>query len=175
MKYILLIVLLAPLFLPAQDSIRPATGSQVAVGCKLIKQTDPYTRETKLSSGFISLQGASVTIDADNKEIDFFFTISDKCFTDASTVFIFFKGSKTKTTYRNNGSMNCNGYFHFIFKNGATTPTVLKKLATQQVANFIFTGSDNKAITVSLLPDQQKALMDITACIMTESKTLINR
>jgi hypothetical protein len=167
MKYITLIIFLLPIFLSAQDS--------VARDCKLIKETDPYTRETKLSSGFISLQGASLTIDADNKEIDFFFAVPDKCFADASTVFIFFEGSKIKTTYRNSGSINCDGYFHFTFKNGTTTPTVLKKLASQKVASFVFTGSDNKAATVSLLPDQQKTFMDITACMVQESKTLIKK
>jgi hypothetical protein len=167
MKYVLLSIFLSPLFLSAQDA--------TATGCKLVKETDPYTRETKLSSGFISLQGASLTIDADNKEIDFFFAVPDKCFADASTVFIFFEGSKIKTTYRNSGSMNCDGYFHFVFKNGITTPTVLKKLASQKVANFIFTGTDGKATIVSLLPDQQKSLMEITACMIDESQALIKK
>lgn len=167
MKYITLIIFIGPLFLSAQDT--------AAISCKLVKETDPYTRETKLSSGFISLQGASLTIDADNKEIDFFFSVPDKCFADASTVFIFFEGSKIKTTYRNSGSMNCDGYFHFVFRNGTTTPTVLKKLASQKVANFIFTGTDNKATIVSLLPDQQKLLMEITACMVEESQTLIKK
>jgi len=165
---------LLPLFLSAQQQTQ-AAGQPSMANCKLVKETDPYTRETKLSSGFITLQGASLTVDADNKEIDFFFAISDKCFNDASTVFIYFEGSKTKTTYRNSGSINCQGYFHFVFKNGITTPTVLKKLATQKTANFIFTGTDNKATTVSLLPDQQKILMDITGCMIEESKTLIKK
>lgn len=167
MKYISLVVFLLPLFLSAQDP--------VAAGCKLVKETDPYTRETKLSSGFISLQGASLNIDADGKEIDFFFAINDKCFNDASTVFIFFEGSKVKTTYRNTGSMNCDGYFHFKFRNGIATPTVLQKLATLKTAHFVFADRDKKEITVSLLPDQQKTFMDITACIIAESKALIKQ
>ncbi len=169
MKYITLIVALLPLLLQAQEPADPV--------CKLIKETDPYTKETRLSSGFISLQtGASLTIDADSKEIDFFFTVPDECFTDASTVFIFFEGSKVKTTYRNSGSMNCEGYFHFIFRNGPVTPTVLQKLATQKVASFVFTGDDKKKpTTVSLLPDQQKIFMEIAACMATESKTLIKK
>ncbi len=167
MKYLVTILLLAPLFLSAQQ---PAP-----VDCKLVRETDPYTKETKLSSGFISLQGASLTVDADSKEIDFFFTVPDKCFTDASMVYIYFEGSKVKTTYRNNGSMNCDGFFHFKFRNGTTTPTVLQKLATQKAAHFIFIGNDKKETTVDLLPDQQKILMDITACMIGESKTLIKQ
>lgn len=161
------ILILFPFLLSAQD--------QAADACKLAKDTDPYTKETRLSSGFISLQGASLTIDADSKEIDFFFAVSDKCFSDASTVFIFFEGSKVKTTYRNNGSMNCEGNFHFIFRNGTTTPTVLKKLASQKVANFIFTGTDGKTTAVGLLPDQQEILMKMTACILDEAKALIKK
>lgn len=162
-----ILLLLSSLFLSAQ--------SPAPVDCKLSKETDPYTKETKLSSGFITLQGASLTIDADSKEIDFFFTVPDKCFSDASTVYIYFDGSKIKTTYRNNGSMNCDGFFHFKFRNGVTTPTVLKKLATQKAAHFIFTGNDKKETMVDLLPDQQKVLMDLTACMIEESKTLIKR
>ena len=167
MKGIASIFLLLPLFINAQDS--------TAAVCKLIRETDPYTKEVRLSSGFMSLQGATLTIDADNKEIDFFFVIDNKCFEDESTVFIFFEGNKAKTTYRHTGSMNCDGYFHFIFRNGLSTPAVLQKLATQPVAHFIFTGNDKKAVTVDLLPAQQKALMDITACLIAESKTLIRK
>lgn len=169
MKFASLIVLFSPLFLSAQDPI--------AVPCKLIKETDPYTKETKLSSGFMSLQiGATLTIDADSKEIDFFFTVPDECYNDASTVFIYFEGSKVKTSYRNSGSMNCDGYFHFIFRNGEATPSILQKIATEKVASFVFTGNDKKKpTTISLLPDQQKMLMEITTCMIAESKALIKK
>ena len=165
MKYTILTVFLLPLFVSAQDT--------TVLDCKLAKETDPYTRETRISSGFISLQGGSLSIEADKEEIDFFFTVPGKCFSDASTVFIYFEGSKTRTTYRNTGSMNCEGYFHFIFRNGTTEPTVLKKLATQKVANFAFTDNDKKATIVSLLPNQQQILMQSTACMIRESKTLL--
>ena len=169
MKYPALVLFLFPLILAAQSPVEPT--------CKLIKETDPYTKETKVSSGFISLQmNASLSIDADAKEIDFFFTIPEECYTDASTVFVFFEGTKLKANYRNSGSMNCEGYFHFNFRNGIATPAGLQKLATQKVASFVFTGNDKKKpVTISLLPDQQKAFMEITACIIAESKTLIKK
>lgn len=168
MKRIIFFLFSLPIFAFAQDTI-PAN-------CKLIKETDPYTKETRISSGFLSLQaGASLTIDASSTEIDFFFVIPEKCYEDESTIFIYFEGSKVKTTYRNTGSMNCDGYFHFIFRNGLATPTVLQKLATQKVSSFVFTGNDKKAVTVSLLPDQQKMLMEVTACIVAESKALIKK
>jgi hypothetical protein len=168
MKFITALVFILPFFAVAQDSI--------AVDCKLSKDLDPYTRETRLSTGFISLQGgASLTIDADSKEIDFFFVVPDKCFADASTVFIFFEGSKTKTTYRNSGSVNCDGNFHFVYRNQTLPNTVLKKLASQKVAHFIFTGTDGKATTVGLLPAQQEMLMQKTACMIDQAQTLIRQ
>lgn len=160
MKFIWLIVFLFPVFLAAQD-------------CKLITDKDPYTKETKLSTGFITLQGATVSIEADKTEIDFFFTVPDKCFNDNSTVLIYFEGSKTKTTFRNAGSMNCDGYFHFKFKNGQVTPTVLKNLSTKKVAQFIFNADEKKPFTVSLLADQQDIFMKGASCIADEAKTLI--
>jgi len=169
MKYVSLIFFVLPHFLSAQEP--------VATGCKLIKETDPYTKETKLSSGFISLQlGATLTIDADSKELDFFFTVPGECYTDASTAFIYFEGTKVKATYRNSGSMNCDGYFHFIFRNGAGTPSGLQKLATQKVTSFVFTGDDKKKpTTISLLADQQIKFMEVAACMIAESKTLIKK
>jgi hypothetical protein len=159
MKYCLIIAGLFPILAKSQD-------------CKVFRETDPYTKETKLSSGFINLQSGTVSIDADSKEIDFYFVVSGKCFDDASNVFIYFEGNKSKTTIRNAGSMNCEGDFHFKFRNGAVTPTVLGKLASQPVAQFIFTGNDKKQVTVSLLPEQQKIFMDAVVCITTQGKTI---
>jgi hypothetical protein len=144
-----------------------------AQDCKLIRDVDPYTKEVKLSSGFMSLQGATLTIDADSKEIDFFFAIPDKCFNDASTVFIFFEGSRAKMTYRNAGSVNCDGNFHVIYRNTAATNSILQKLGTLKVAQFIFQGTDKKDIIISLLPAQQQQLQTLASCVTTQGKTLI--
>ena len=35
--------------------------------CKLIHETDPYTKQLKISTGFLELEGASLTIDV-NKQ-----------------------------------------------------------------------------------------------------------
>ena len=145
-----------------------------AQDCKIQRETDPFTKETRVSTGFIQLQaGASVSIDADKAQVDFFFIVPDKCYNDQATVFIYFEGSKAKTTQRNSGSMNCEGNFHFTFKNGTLTPTVIKKLSTQKVTQFVFTSNDKKAVTISLLPDQQEKFMQAVACLDIESKKLI--
>lgn len=161
MKPVLLIGLLFPLLAGAQD-------------CKLLKETDPYTKETKLSTGFITLRGASMSIDADKKEIDLFFNVPEKCLDDQTTIFVYFEGSKAKASYRNSGSMNCDGNFHFTARNSSTvTPTFLQKLSTLNVTQFVFTGTDKKAVTVTLSPDDQKVLLASAVCMAEEAKGLV--
>src|SRR5258705_12168933 len=110
MKYSLIIAVLFPLFLGAQD-------------CKIKRTTDPYTKEVRLSTGFMQLDGASLSIEADGKEIDFFFSMDgkEKCFTDASTAVIIYEGTKMKGSFKNGGPVNCEGIFHIIFRNLAGT------------------------------------------------------
>lgn len=161
-KYIITIILLFPLCTWAQD-------------CQLHRETDPYTKEIKISTGFIDLQGASVTIDADKAEIDFFFSLdgSTKCFDNNSIAAVFFEGSKVKLSYRNSGSMNCEGFFHFTFKNSVGTISGLQKLSSQKIASIIFTDSNKKQITVTLEPAQQTALISLATCLVNEAKTLV--
>lgn len=168
MKNIFALFLLSPLFSLAQDS----TASQ----CKLIKETDPYTKEIKLSTGFIFLDGGSVTIDADSKEIDVLFSIegADKCFDNNSTAAIYFEGVKTKLNSRNGGTMNCEGLFHFIFKNTATTTTsMLQKIMTQKINHILFIGNNKKESTINISPADQQTLMALATCLVNEAKTLI--
>jgi hypothetical protein len=56
-KPILFLVLALPLAAFAQE-------------CKLVKQTDVYTKERTISTGFIALDRASLSIDASKTEID---------------------------------------------------------------------------------------------------------
>ena len=150
--------------------------SATAQECKLIKENDPYTKETKLSTGFISLKGGSVTVDADSKEIDFLFSLEgvDKCFDNNATATIILEGSKTKTTIRNAGTMNCEGLFHFIFKNAASNNSILKKLTTQKITQLIFTVTDKKKETIiTLTPEQQQTLLTLSGCLVNDAKALI--
>lgn len=159
MKAILFALLILPYCIQAQE-------------CKVIKETDPYTKETRYSTAPILLQNGTVSFEADSKEVDFFFTIDGKCFNDASTVYIFFEGSKVRTTYRNAGGMNCDGYFHFKFRNTNATTGVLQKLTTQKVTQFVFTDNTKKETIVSLRPEQQEEFSKITACFVNEAKQL---
>jgi len=162
MKNSILLGLLFPVFAAGQD-------------CKLIRETDPYTKQTKISTGFIQLEEASVTIDADSREIDLFFSLDgrDKCFDNNSIAAVFFEGTKVKMSYRNSGTMNCQGFFHFTFKNTAAISSLLQKLSTQKTTHIIFTGNNKTETKVELMPDQQHAFMNLASCLLNEAKTLI--
>ncbi|HEX7845656.1 MAG TPA: hypothetical protein VF476_07605 [Chitinophagaceae bacterium] len=167
MKYIFLLFLSSPIFAQTKDS--------AAVDCKLIKAIDPYTKEKTISSGFIQMQGGSLTIDATKQEVDMLFTISgvDKCFTDQSMATIFFAGTKMKLSQRNTGSMNCEGIFHFSFRNTATPPILLRRFSTQKIEKIVFVGNNKKESTVTLTPEQQQMLLDLSHCMANESPTLL--
>ncbi len=167
MKKIVALFLILPLFSAAQDTI--------AMRCKLNKETDPYTKETRLSTGFIYFKGGSVTIDADSKEIDMFFSIegTDKCFDNNSNAAIFFEGVKTKMNSRNGGTMNCEGLFHFVFKNAALTTTLLQKIMTQKINQIVFTGNNKKESFITINPADQEKLMVLATCLANEAKLLI--
>ena len=162
MHYILFIVLGFTTVTHAQD-------------CKLIKETDPYTKEIKLTTGYITLEGAKLTIDANKQEIDCFFSISgaDKCFTDASTAAIFFEGTKIKMTQRNNGSMNCEGSIHFLFKNNPTPAVFLQRISTQKITRIVFTGNNKTETEIRLTGEQQQIVMDLAACMYKEAPKLL--
>lgn len=157
-----LLTMLLPVGLLAQD-------------CKLINETDPFTKETKLSTGFIFVDGGSLTIDADKKEVVVLFSIegSGKCFDNNSSASIVFEGIKSKSTARNGGTMNCEGLFQFVFRNAASTTSLLQKLMTQKIASIVFTGSDKKESKLIVAPLEQTLIMKMATCLVNESKTLL--
>jgi hypothetical protein len=169
MKYFFIIALLFPGSVMAQPApLQPED-------CKLNRETDPYTKETRISTGFITLQGGSVTIDAGSGEIDIFFSVNgnDKCFDNNSTAAVFFEGTKLKMSYRNGGTMNCEGFFHFIFKNTAGTSSVLQRLTTQKITSILFTGNNKAETRVTLTPEQQQVMIKLSTCLVNEAKTLL--
>lgn len=165
MKYLFFVISVFPLLAYTQD-------------CKLHKDTDPYTKETRLSTGFLFLSGGSITIDANKAEIDVLFSIegADKCYDNNSVAEIYFEGIKSKMTTRNGGTMNCEGLFHFIFRNSHSTPTtLLQRMCTKKITHIIFTGNDKKQTktTITVEPQEQEVLMKLANCLVNEAKTLI--
>ncbi|MDB5196001.1 MAG: hypothetical protein JWP88_371, partial [Flaviaesturariibacter sp.] len=143
MKLLFSFLLSLPLFASAQDS------------CQLKNSRDPYTKEVRLSTGFISVGSYKVSIDAVAKEIDFFFMLDNsKCFDDQTTVIITFEGQRVKQTLRNTGTMNCEGYFHFNFRNTPLTNSSLQRLANLKVSSMVFKKDKNET-AVMLTADQK--------------------
>ena len=163
MKRFFFIIFLLPLLSFAQD-------------CKLKKTKDQFSQEPKLSTGFVPFSATTLSIDADIKEIDFLFSITnksdEKCFDDASTISFVFEG-KQKSNFRNTGTMNCEGLFHVTFKNLRTTPGSLQRLVTKKITAISLTGNNKSVTTITLGPQQQQELMDLITCMVNESKTLI--
>jgi len=170
MKNFLMIALFVfPFFASAQDS------------CQLTKSTDAFTHQIKISTGFVPfiLNGTpvSISVDATSTDIDFFlwFTGAQKCFDEASTIQINFEGDRYKQNFKNTGSMNCDGAFHFSFKNVATTPSQLQRLLDKKINFFHITGP-NKTITDLTFSAEQKAqFMRMAACVVRDSKTLLKK
>lgn len=165
MKHFIILTFFLPVFSFGQDSLH----------CKLNRETDPFTKEVKISTGFIELSGASVTIDATKTAIDFLFSIegADRCYDNNSTAFIFFEGTKAKLTAKNGGSMNCEGLFHFIFKNTTSSTSLLTKLTTMKINNIVFTGNNKKEAKTELTPADQQAFVTLANCLVAEAKTLL--
>lgn len=166
MKKLFFFFFLLPLFSNAQE-------------CSLKKSVDAFTHEPKLSTGFISFNKGSlklsISVDATPAIIDFFLWVTNdgKCFDDASTAELVFEGEKIKMKFKNTGSMNCDGAFHFSFKNTQVTTAQLNKIATKKINTIKLVGN-NKTETMIILTDEQKTqLMTMAACVAAEGKSLI--
>ena len=166
MKKILSLFLLSPVLAFSQD-------------CKLKKTVDPFNHETKLSTGFqnFSNNGLTVSISADatSKEIDFFIWLKGdgKCFGPESTAKVVFEGERSRTLLRNSGSLNCDGAFHFIFKNTPTTASWLNRMATKKIASITLTANDEKEMVIAFSEDQKALFQSMAFCMTTEAKSLI--
>jgi hypothetical protein len=170
MKNILTAVLfVVPFFVSAQDT------------CQLKKDTDPFTHQTKISTGFVpfTLNGVqlSISVDATSTDIDFFlwFTRDQKCFDEESTIQINFEGDRYRLNLKNTGSMNCEGAFHFAFKNSANTPPQLKRLIDKRITSFHITGANKTITDVSFSGDQRTQFARMTACVVRDSHTLLKK
>jgi hypothetical protein len=158
-----------PFFVSAQDT------------CQLKKTTDPFTHQTKISTGFIPFTAngvqLSISVDATSTEIDFFlwFTKDQKCFDEASTIQVNFEGDRYRLNLRNTGSMNCQGAFHFSFKNSPNTPPQLQRLLDKKVNSFHITGPNKTITDVNFSADQKAQLLRMASCVVRDSKTLLKK
>jgi hypothetical protein len=70
--------------------------------------------------------------------------------------------------YKNGGTTNCKGYFHFIFKNQETLPTNLKNLAEKKIVSIQFISTTNTKEDVILRPEDQDLIMKMTNCVLAQ-------
>ncbi|HET7896314.1 MAG TPA: hypothetical protein VFL47_01545, partial [Flavisolibacter sp.] len=133
----------------------------------------------KLSTGFQNFDGngltASISADATSKEINFFVWIKGegKCFDDESTATMLFEGEKSRTILRNAGSMNCDGAFHFVFKNTPTTASWLNRMTQKKVASVKLAGTEKKEFLLTFSDEQKELFQKMATCMATEGKALI--
>lgn len=170
MKKLLLLALLLPVFGLAQD-------------CGLKTEKDAFTQAPKLTTGFMSYGGGMkrflLSVDATSSEIDFFFSLSPSgeglCFDNNSPVTILFEGGRLKSNFRNTGSLNCEGLYHFNFRNVATTPSILQRMATKKILSFTFKTTAGAETVRTLTEAEQQALMEKVDCLVKEAKTIIKK
>lgn len=165
MKYLFFLLCSMPFLASAQD-------------CGLKKEIDQFSQQPKISTGFLNFSSAngrvSLDIVADSKEIKLLFTAGEGvCFDENSSASFSFEGTKTKTKQKNYSTMNCEGIFTIVFRNVATTPFALQKIAQKKASSIVLTDNSEKEIVLTLKPEEQEWLSAKAACIISEAKTLI--
>ena len=165
MKYLFLLLCSIPFLVSAQD-------------CGLKKEIDQFSQQPKISTGFLKFGSANgrVSLDmvADSKEIKLLFTAGEGvCFDENSFASFSFEGTKKKTKQKNYSTMNCEGIFTIVFRNVATTPFALQKIAQKKVLSIVLTDNSEKEIVLSFKPEEQEWLSAKAGCIISEAKTLI--
>lgn len=165
MKYLIWLTFLLPVMGSAQD-------------CELRDEKDRLNQDPRLTTGFKAMGAGNdrflVSISADKREIDYFFALenSGSCFDNLSRAMVFFEGGKQRSTYTNGGTMNCKGYFHFIFPNKENLPATFYNLAGKKIASIQFTGTDTNKKIITLRPEDSELIFQMTNCILQELESL---
>lgn len=164
MKLFLLLILSFPLVISAQD-------------CNLKNEKDRLNQDPRLTTGFKALGAGSnkflLSISADKKEIDYFLALdkSTVCFNDLSRALVTFD-NKQRGTYRNGGTTNCKGYFHFIFPNQQNLNANLTNMSLKKIVTIQFTDAANNKEIITLRPEDQDEMIRLTACVLNELEKL---
>ena len=164
MKQIFTLLFLVPLFTHAQD-------------CTLKNEKDRYNQDPRLTTGFKSMGAGAdkflLSVSADKKEVDYFFALdkSTMCFNDYARAMITFE-NKQKGNYRNGGTTNCKGYYHFIFPNQANLNANLTNLSIKKIVTIQFSNADNVKKIITLRPEDQEEIIKMTSCVLKELENL---
>lgn len=163
-RFIFSVFLLVPIYSAAQD-------------CNLKNERDRYNQDPRLTTGFKTLGAGSnkflLSVSAEKKEIDFFLALDNStvCFNDLSRALVTFE-NKQRASYRNGGTTNCKGYFHFIFPNQENLHANLLALAEKKIQTIQFTGANNNKEILTLRPEDQEQIRQMTSCILDELEKL---
>ena len=164
MKYLSILFFLLPSLMNAQD-------------CTLKNEKDRFNQDPRLTTGFISFGAGNdkflLSISADKKEVDYFFSLdnSSMCFNDMSRVMVTFD-NKSRGNYKNGGTTNCKGYFHFIFPNQQNLNANLTNLSVKKISTIQFTDNNNNKKILTLRPDDQEKIIKLTTCVLAELEKL---
>lgn len=161
----LILFFLFPLAVSAQD-------------CKLKTEIDKFSQQKRLSTPFLKLSSVpgSLTLVADNKEIRILFNLgSGVCFDEQATAIFSFDSTRTKSNQKNTTSMNCDGMLTITFRNGTTTPTVLQRMTTHNIASITIINSAKEKTEIVLTPEEKAIMRERATCIAIEAKKLIGQ
>lgn len=161
MKLLSFLLCLFPYIISAQDS------------CILKDEKDKLNQDPRLTTGFISLGAGDdkflLSITADKKEVDYFFALDNSamCFNDYSRVMVTYD-TKQKGNFKNGGTTNCKGYFHFIFPNQENLNANLTNLSQKKIASIQFTDTGNNKKIITVRPEDQEMIRKLTACVINQ-------
>ena len=164
MKYLSFLFILFPYFINAQD-------------CTLKNEKDRFNQDPRLTTGFITLGAGNdkflLSVSADKKEVDYFLVLdnSTMCFNDYSRVLVTYH-TKQKGNFKNGGTTNCKGYFHFIFPNQENLNANLTNLSQKKIATIQFTDTGNNKKIITLRPEDQETIIKLTTCLLAELEKL---
>lgn len=158
MKWILAFLFM-PLFSFSQD-------------CRLKDVKDAFNQDPRLTTGFKTFGEGNnmfmVSVSADKREIDVFFALTESpaCYDEFSRAVLIYEGGKQKNTFKNGGTRNCKGYFHFIFKNSETLHTSLKNLASRKVIRMEITANDDSKKVIEIDEKDQVIIQSMINCVL---------
>lgn len=164
MKIYFLTFLLLPVFSYSQD-------------CELKNEKDRFNQDPRLTTGFKSFGAGSnkylLSISADKREIDFFFALENSviCFNDISRALVTYD-NKQRGTFKNGGTTNCKGYFHFIFPNQENLNINLTNLSSKKMSAIQFMDNKNNKEILTIRPEDAEAIMKLTTCVLAELEKL---
>ncbi len=145
--------------------------------CQLKDERDRYNQGIRLTTGFKSIGVGSdkflISISADKKEVDLFFVLENSgfCFNEFSRATVKYE-NKQSGSFKNGGTTNCKGFFHFIFPNQENLNTNLINLGLKKISSIHFTGNDNVKKIITIQPQDNEIILNAVNCLLIELEKL---